>query len=87
MRTTYVKFYSPKEVFGEEIHSDKTILKHCFRAYKYATEWEALNAYAETPGTLWSTLLEDTVDVESWIKEAYKHIKENDIDWLEQHFT
>lgn len=86
MKTIYVKFYAPEEVFGEKV-SDTLILKHCFRAYKCKNEFEALTVYAETPGTLWSTLLEDTVDLESWIKEAYKHIKENDIDWLEQNFV
>lgn len=88
MKTVYVKFYSPNEVFGDEEEiTDEKVLKHCFKTYEFYTEYEALVYYAETPGTLWSTLLDNTVDVKSWIKEAYKHIKEHDIDWLEQNFV
>ena len=87
MRTVYVKFYSPHDVFGDvEGLSDKQIKESCFKAYRYSTEFDALEAYANTPCT-WSTLLEDDVDTGKFIDEAYEHIKENDYDWLEENFT
>lgn len=91
MKTIYVKFYNPTEVI--EITSETTdeeIIRSCFRAAKYKTETEALMVYAETPGTVWSTLLDDSMsfmDIQNWIKEAYNHIKNHDIDWLEEHFV
>ena len=87
MRTIFVKFYSPSQVM--EVNSkttDEEIKRACFRAAKYGNEESALWAYAETPGTLWSTLLEDDVDVEAFIDRAYDAIKKNDIDWLEANF-
>lgn len=91
MKTIYVKFYNPTEVMETTPKTtDKEIIKACFRTAKYKTETEALIAYAETPGTAWSTLLDDNMsfaDIQNWINEAYNHIKNHDIDWLEEHFT
>ena len=44
-------------------------------------------AYAETPGTQWSTILDDDTDIEKWIDDTYEHIKNHDTDWLEENFV
>lgn len=87
MNTIYIKFYSPKEIGLDSSATDEEIKKACFRAYKYKTAEQALMAYAETPGTMWSVLLNEDTDVKAWINNAYEHIKANDIDWLEANFT
>lgn len=92
MKTIYVKYYSPEEVMGMpfkaayEEEGAESIKEFCFRVVKYSTPLEALNAYAETPAT-WSTLLEEDADVKSFIDEAFMHILNGDIDWLEVNFT
>lgn len=89
MKNVLVRFYNPQEVFPEEVIeggiSDKQIIDTCFLIGKFKSEESALDAYAETPCT-WSTLLNED-KVEAFIKEAFQHIKDNDIDWLEQNFT
>ena len=92
MKTIYIKFYDPKEIFPDEMLdslSNAEIIEECFRAFKCTDETSALMAYANTPCT-WSTLLDDSMsqeDVQNWIKEAYNHIKNHDYEWLEEHFT
>lgn len=88
MRTIFVRFYNPNDVMDvtPEITDDE-IKEYCFRVNKYTTEQGALMAYAETPGTQWSTILDDSTDMEKWIDNAYEHIKNQDIDWLEEHFV
>lgn len=88
MRTIFVRFYNPNDVMDvtPEI-TDEEIKEYCFRVNKYATEQGALMAYAETPGTQWSTILDDDTDMEKWIDDAYEHIKNHDIDWLEANFV
>lgn len=85
MKRIFIRFYDPQEVVDSEATVDE-IKQYCFRVNAYNTEEEALMAYANTPVT-WSTLLEDNINVEQWINEAYKHIETNDIDWLEENFT
>lgn len=87
MRTILVKFYNPNEVM--DITSDTTdeeIKKLCFRVNKYQTEFECLEAYANTPVD-WSTILDENDDYCEFIDNAYKHIKDKDYDWLENHFV
>ena len=94
MRTVLVRYYSPCEVMEITPETTEEEIKNtCFRANKYATEVQALTAYAETSCT-WSTLLDDVADtkelveiVQEFIDPAYKHIVSNDIEWLEQHFV
>jgi hypothetical protein len=89
MKTIYVKYYDPREIFPDEIISqltDEQIIDECFIAFKCSDEGHALMVYANTMCT-WSTLLDDSVDVQAFIKEAYEHIKAYDLDWLEQNFT
>ena len=86
-RTVFVRFYHPSDVM--DITPDTTddeIKKACFRVSKYNTPREALNAYANTQ-VAWSTLLDDDEDYLKFIDEAYEHIKNNDYDWLEEHFV
>lgn len=65
MRTIFVRFYNPNDVMGvtPEI-TDEEIKEYCFRVNKYTTEQGALMAYADTPGTQWSTILDDSTDME-----------------------
>lgn len=88
MRTIFVRFYNPNDVMDvtPEI-TDNEIKEYCFRVNKYTTEQGALMAYADTPGTQWSTILDDSTDMEKWIDDAYEHIKNQDTDWLEEHFV
>lgn len=88
MRTIFVRFYNPNDVMDvtPEI-TDEEIKEYCFRVNKYTTEQGALMAYADTPGTQWSTILDDSTDMEKWIDDAYEHIKNQDADWLEEHFV
>jgi hypothetical protein len=91
MRTIFVRFYNPTDVMDLTPEtSPQEIKTFCFRVTKYQNETDALIAYAETPYTAWSTLLDDTVDIEKFINEAHSHIMmgtKADIDWLEQNFT
>lgn len=88
MRTIFVRFYNPNDVMDvtPEI-TDKEIKEYCFKANKYTTKQGALMAYADTPGTQWSTLLDEDTDIEKWIDDAYEHIKNNDNNWLEENFV
>lgn len=94
MRTVLVRYYSPCEVMEITPETTEDEIKNtCFRANRYATESQALIAYAETPCT-WSTLLDDVADpkelteiVKEFIDTAYEHIKAHDIEWLEQFFV
>lgn len=88
MKTIFVRFYNPNDVMDVTPETtDEEIKEYCFRVNKYTTEQGALMAYAETPGTQWSTTLDDSTDMEKWIDDAYEHIKNHDIDWLEEHFV
>lgn len=88
MRTIFVRFYNPNDVmdFTPET-TDEEIKEYCFKVNKYASEQLALMAYAETPGTQWSTILDDDTDIEKWIDDTYEHIKNHDTDWLEENFV
>ena len=87
MRTVLLRYYSPAELGISVLAlTDKQIKASCFRANKYGDETSALIAYSETPAT-WSTLIDETCDVQECIDIAYEHIKNNDIDWLEQNFV
>ena len=88
MRTIFVRFYNPNEVMDVSPETtDKEIKDYCFRVNKYETEVGALDAYANTAINGWSTILSDDIDVKAWIDEAYEHIKNNDIEWLENNFV
>lgn len=88
MRTVFVRFYNPNEVMDVSPETtDKEIKDYCFRVNKCNTESGALDAYANTAIDGWSTILDDSVDVKSWIDEAYEHIKNKDIEWLENNFV
>lgn len=87
MKNLFVKYYDPSEVM--DITPETTegeIVNYCFRACLYKDPGSALMAYANTPCT-WSTLLDESTDINKWIASAWSHIKENDIDWLENNFT
>lgn len=86
MRTIYIKFWDPKEIMDPPFPPDPELKKLCFRAYKYKTEFQALEAYANTMCT-WSTLKDDTTNVQEFIDQAWDHIKAQDYDWLEKNFT
>lgn len=88
MKTIFVRFYNPNEVMDVSPETtDKEIKDYCFRVNKYDTAGGALDAYANTAIDGWSTILDDSVDVKYWIDEAYEHIKNKDIDWLENNFV
>ena len=88
MKTVYVKYYDPSEVMEGNINTlpKKEVLEYCFRVAHYATEADALMAYANTMCT-WSTLLEDSANVEWFIDCAYDALKSHNYDWLEENFT
>ena len=88
MRTIFVRFYHPNDVMDVTPDvTDEEIKEYCFKVNKYASEQGALMAYAETPSTQWSTILDDDTDIEKWIDDAYEHIKNHDTDWLEENFV
>lgn len=87
MKTIYVKYCSPEDVYGDVRGiTDEEIKAYCFRVAEYQTEAAALERYANTHAT-WSTLLEKDTDVKEWINKAYEHIKARDTEWLEHNFT
>ena len=87
MKTIYVKFQDPRQVFGNLTGvSEEEIKKYCFRAAKYSSYAEALDAYANTMAT-WSTILDEDCDVNAFFEEAYRHIMDNDYQWLKENFT
>ena len=87
MKTIYVKYYDPSEVMEGTIDTlpKSDVLRYCFRVAKYATEADALWAYANTMCT-WSTLLADDANVKGFIDMAYEAIKNRNYDWLEEYF-
>lgn len=88
MKTIFVRYYHPHDVFGDlNGVTEQDIKKHCFKVNKYATYSDALAAYSNTGGVAWSTMLDEDEDVEKWIDEAYEHIKSMDGEWLEMNFT
>lgn len=87
MRTILVRFYHPSEVMDINPNTtDEEIKTSCFRVNKYETEGECLEAYANTRVT-WSTILDENNDWKKFVDDAWKHIKNNDYDWLEEHFV
>lgn len=87
MKTIFLRFYNPDEVMDVTAETtDEEIKKSCFKVCKYKTEFDALTAYANTPAT-WSTLLDESENIEEWIDDAYEHVKSNDFDWLEGNFV
>ena len=90
MKNVVVIFCSPDNVFGDIMAAaeltDQQIMDSCFRVRKYNSVESALDAYAETPCT-WSKLMDEDADIQAFIKEALQHIKDNDVDWLEENFT
>ena len=82
MRTIFVRFYNPNDVMDvtPEI-TDEEIKEYCFRVNKYTTEQGALMAYANTPGTQWSTILDDSTDIENWIDEKMEEIGGIDLEF------
>lgn len=88
MKTIFVRFYNPNDVMDvTPATTDEEIKEYCFKANKYESELGALMVYAETPGTQWSTILDDDTDLDKWIDDAYEHIKNHDTDWLEENFV
>lgn len=81
-----IRFYYPVNIGLEEDVLDEEIKKECFRINRYATEKEALDTYSNTRCD-WSTLLDDSCDIEEFIDEVYSHIKNHDEKWLEENFT
>ena len=90
MNTILIRYYNPSELGIPEVDMktlpDSEIKKLCFRVNKYPTSMDALEAYANTTVT-WSTLVEDTTNIQEWIDIAYEHIKTQDYEWLEHNFT
>ena len=93
MKRILVRYYSPYEIGADNANFTKEeFIENCFRIGEYIDECSALNAYANTPAT-WSTLLDDNVlffnakELHEFLDNAVKAIEENDIDWLEHHFT
>lgn len=87
MRTILVKFYNPSDVMDLTPETtDEEIKRACFRVVKYNTAFDCLQAYANTP-VAWSKILDDTADYKAFIDEVFEHIKNDDIDWLEQNFV
>ena len=87
--TIFVEFYYPSDVKTIlSCNSDDNVKKACFGVSKYDTEEEALDAY-ENSKAAWSVILDDDQDYHKFINEAYKHIKNNNLDdscWLYKHF-
>ena len=87
--TILVEFYWLSDV--KTILSSNTnskIKKECFVVSKYDTEEEAVEAY-ENSKAAWSVILDDDQDYHKFINEAYKHIKNNNLDdlcWLYKNF-
>lgn len=84
METILVIYNSPENlgIPKEELET----LRECFTVHEYSNASFAFDAYANTICT-WSTLLDDSVDVEDFIDEAVEAIERNDIIWLEQNFV
>ena len=88
MKTIFVRYYNPQDVFSNtDGVTEQDIKKCCFKVNRYATYSDALSAYCNTGGTTWSTMLDEDEDAEKWIDEAYEHIKSMDSGWLEMNFT
>ena len=91
MKTIFIKYYSPEEVSDLSLKdlSDKELKDFCFKVFKCTNEAVALNAYANTKAT-WSTILDDSdelFDVNDFIDQAIRAIRDNDYEWLEKFFT
>ena len=87
MRTILVRFYHPAHVMDITPETtDEEIKSSCFRVNKFETEFDCLQAYANTSVT-WSTNLDENDDWKKFVDDAYEHIKNNDYDWLEEHFV
>ena len=85
-RTVLIIFDDPSDVMNiTPSTTDDEIKEKCFRVSKYDTQREALNAYEQTQVN-WSTILDDEDDYLEFIDKAYKHIKNNDYDWLYKYF-
>lgn len=85
MQRIYVKFNYPDFTRDMKNVSEES-LNRCFIIGDYPDTFTALTAYAETPCD-YSTLLDDSQDYHEFVEEAKKHIRANDIDWLEENFT
>ena len=84
-KTVLIRFYNPSDV-GCEFATEKEQRESCFKVAYYASEAAALWAYAETP-CAWSTLVDDSSNINAFINEAWERIKDGDIEWLENNFT
>ena len=86
--TIIVEFYYPSDVkIILTCDTDNKVKKACFVVTKYDTE-EAVDAY-ENSKAAWSVILDDDQDYHKFINEAYKHIKNNNLDdlcWLYKNF-
>lgn len=87
MKTVLVRYYSPEDIGIPHPEQTKAnIKKFCFKVNKFKTEGIALEAYANL-SCAWSTLLDETDNVNDFIKIALNHILERDLVWLEQNFS
>lgn len=85
MQTKYVRFDYPEDHRSLQCMNDDEI-NHCFHIGQYPNEAMALYVYAETPCS-WNTLLDDSEDFDLFIEDAKKALLDNNINWLEEHFT
>lgn len=91
MKTIFIKYYRPEEVSDLTLNdlSDEELKDLCFKAFKCKDEASALNTYANTRAT-WSTILDDSdelFDVNDFIEQAIRAIRDYDYEWLEKFFT
>lgn len=88
--TVFVEFFYPSDVKTIlSCTNDDKIKEQCFVVSKYDTEEEAVDAYEHTQAP-WSIILDDDVDVDKFVDEAYEHLKSNSHDdwrWLIKHFV
>lgn len=84
MRNIYVKVYIPYNVGIEdpEEYTLENIKKYCIKVFKCKDESHALWTYANTRCD-WSTLLNESDDIEQYVDNVARALLKHDWDWLE----
>lgn len=88
MKTILVKGWMPASIgMPLEDVTEQNVREYCMRANRYADETACLLAYAECHAD-WSTMMNDDIDeINAFCDVAARHIVNNDVEWLDQHFV
>lgn len=83
MKTIYIKVYSPFNVGleGEDV-TFNNVKKLCIKVFLCPSEAVAFSAYANTRCD-WSTLLDETANIDEFVNKVTNALIEQDIEWLE----